>query len=289
MLTSEEIKTRIKTFREQQATVEGVQFLMAQYDLSHPLLKQIVFREEESQNSLLLTAEGSAETGFRIRIPRNILNFDLDLVVNLLMHEIYHLHQRSGDQIVDERIEREWQAYTEMIFHQRFPQLPTVEDRYLIGFAKKALHYYSQMGEGSTLQKKYASQKTVVEQYLEYLENKQPKSHVEWADFEKLDMRVGTILEVNDFPKARKPSYQLLIDFGEEIGTRKSSAQITALYKKEELVGRQIMANINFAPKQIANFMSECLVMGVYHDDHVVLLDVERAVPNGSKVGQPYM
>ena len=108
---------------------------------------------------------------------------------------------------------------------------------------------------------------------------------ITWSDFEKIDIRVGTILEVNDFPNARKPSYQLTIDFG-EFGIKRSSAQITNLYKKEELVGRQVIAVINFPPKQIANFFSECLVLGVYNEDNdVVLLQPSLKVQNGGKIG----
>ncbi len=104
-------------------------------------------------------------------------------------------------------------------------------------------------------------------------------------DFEKIDIRVGRILTVEEFPNARKPSFQLSIDFG-ELGIKRSSAQITALYKKNDLIGRQIVAIVNFPPKQIANFFSECLVLGVYGSDKVViLLEPERKVDNGQKVG----
>lgn len=108
---------------------------------------------------------------------------------------------------------------------------------------------------------------------------------ISWNDFEKVDLRVGTIVEVNDFPEARKPAYQLLVDFGDAIGQRKSSAQITALYTKEELIGRQVFAVINFPRKQIGKFMSECLVTGVADEEgNIVLSAVERKVPNGTKL-----
>ena len=108
---------------------------------------------------------------------------------------------------------------------------------------------------------------------------------ISWEEFEQVDLRVGTVLEVSDFPKARRPAYQLLVDFGEQIGTRKSSAQITAHYSKEELIGKQVVAVVNFPKKQIANFMSECLVTG-FEDDNgdIILTTVERKVPNGSKL-----
>ncbi len=111
------------------------------------------------------------------------------------------------------------------------------------------------------------------------------KDLISWNDFEKIDLRIGTIIEVNDFPKARKPAYQLTIDFGNE-GIKKSSAQITDLYSKEDLLNKQIIAVINFPKKQIANFMSECLVTGIVGDERgVVLLAAERKVENGLKVG----
>jgi tRNA-binding protein len=109
---------------------------------------------------------------------------------------------------------------------------------------------------------------------------------INWADFDKIDMRTGTIIEVNDFPKARKPAYKLTVDFGEEIGLKNSSAQITAHYKKEDLLNRKVVGVINFPPKQIADFISECLVLGVYDENKdVILLQPERSVKNGMRIG----
>jgi len=108
---------------------------------------------------------------------------------------------------------------------------------------------------------------------------------INWADFEKIDIRVGTVITAADFPNARKPGYQLTVDFG-ELGIKKSSAQITALYQKENLVGKQVIAVVNFPVKQIANFFSECLVLGVYNEDNnVVLLQPSLPVKNGCKIG----
>ncbi len=110
--------------------------------------------------------------------------------------------------------------------------------------------------------------------------------NIAWKDFEKIDMRVGTILEASPFPKARKPAYKLVIDFGSELGTRQSSAQITTHYTPEELINRQVIAVVNFPPKQIADFMSECLVLGIYDEqNHVVLLSPSKNVLNGMKIG----
>jgi len=108
---------------------------------------------------------------------------------------------------------------------------------------------------------------------------------ISWSDFEKIDIRVGTIESAQHFEKAKKPAYQLEIDFG-PLGIKKSSAQITFHYSAEELIGRQIIAVVNFPPKQIANFFSECLVLGVYdNQDQVVLLHPSLNIENGSKVG----
>ncbi|MDE0705452.1 MAG: tRNA-binding protein [Rhodospirillaceae bacterium] len=108
---------------------------------------------------------------------------------------------------------------------------------------------------------------------------------ISWADFEKVDIRVGTILIAEPFEKARKPAYILTVDFGAAIGTRKSSAQITAHYAPEELVGRKVAAVLNFPPKQIANIMSEILVLGFPDaDGEVVLIGVDRDVPDGGRL-----
>jgi tRNA-binding protein len=109
---------------------------------------------------------------------------------------------------------------------------------------------------------------------------------ISWSDFEKIDIRVGTIIEVNEFPKARKPAYQLKVDFGDELGIKRSSAQITVHYKKEDLLNKQVIGVVNFPPKKIADFVSECLVLGIYDDNKdVILLQPERSVSNGHKIG----
>lgn len=108
---------------------------------------------------------------------------------------------------------------------------------------------------------------------------------INWDDFEKIDIRVGTVTDANDFPNAKKPAFQLTIDFG-ELGIKKSSAQITSLYNKETLIGKQVIAVVNFPVKQIANFFSECLVLGVYNESkEVVLLQPSLPVKNGCKIG----
>lgn len=108
---------------------------------------------------------------------------------------------------------------------------------------------------------------------------------ISFDDFLKCDIRVGQIIQAEDFPKARKPSHKLWIDFGTDIGIKKSSAQITDCYQLEDLVGMQILAVINFPPRQIADFMSEVLVLGTYSKQGVVLITPNKAVDNGDKLG----
>ncbi len=110
-------------------------------------------------------------------------------------------------------------------------------------------------------------------------------NYISYADFEKVDIRVGTILEITDFPQAHKPAYQLRIDFGQEIGIKRSSAQITKHYTKEALFGKQILAVVNFPEKQIGPFLSQVLVLGVANEEgDVVLAEPGAAVPNGTKL-----
>lgn len=109
-------------------------------------------------------------------------------------------------------------------------------------------------------------------------------NNLSWSEFERVDMRVGTIINVEDFPQARIPAYKLTIDFGEELGVRKTSAQVTVLYKKENLISKQVIAVVNFPKKQIANFMSECLVLGAVNGKEVNLLQPNKESKNGLRI-----
>lgn len=111
-------------------------------------------------------------------------------------------------------------------------------------------------------------------------------TEIDWSDFAKIELRAGTIIEAEPFPEARKPAYKLKVDFGDAIGIRKSSAQITDLYTLDELIGRRVMAVVNFPPKQIGPMKSECLVTGFYRDDGAVVLAVpDKDVPDGARLG----
>lgn len=110
-------------------------------------------------------------------------------------------------------------------------------------------------------------------------------NEISWDDFQKVQIRVGTVIDVEEFPEARRPAWKLKVDFGEEVGIRKSSAQITDLYSREDLLGRQVVGVVNFPEKQIGPFMSQCLITG-FHDENnaVVLAGPERPVPNGARL-----
>ena len=113
-----------------------------------------------------------------------------------------------------------------------------------------------------------------------------PLETIDWQDFEQVELRVGTVSAVEPFPEARKPAYKLTVDFGPEVGTRRSSAQLTAHYKPEELLGRQVVGVVNFPAKRIGPFMSECLITGFYREDGTVILAVpDKPVPDGAKLG----
>lgn len=107
---------------------------------------------------------------------------------------------------------------------------------------------------------------------------------IDFSDFQKIDLRVGTIVEVRDFPEARKPAYQIWVDFGEDLGIKKSSAQLTALYEKPELLGKQVVAVVNFPPKQIGPFRSEFLILGAVHEQGTTLLTTDAQVANGLRI-----
>lgn len=111
----------------------------------------------------------------------------------------------------------------------------------------------------------------------------QTKELINWNDFSKVEMRVGTVIQADFFKEAKKPAYKIVVDFG-DYGTRKTSAQITKLYSSEEIIGKQVIAVVNFPSKQIANIQSECLILGAVNGDEVTLLTTDKSAQNGLRI-----
>lgn len=144
------------------ATIEAATFLLQEYGLEHPNFKGFELREKARPDFILMTTEGVIGEPQIIRIPENTFEFPLVLMLNLLVHEMIHVQQKSAINPLTDKNEREWQAYYEMLFHITFPQIPELSDFHKTFFARKALEYYNRMGENSDLQQKYNSQKTAV-------------------------------------------------------------------------------------------------------------------------------
>ena len=133
-MITENFKERINYLNNNKLIVEALYEILDYLKLKHSAFTGFTFRDEIDPKGLLLTAEGDESTGITIRVPRNVLDFDLTLLSNILMHEMYHVHQRSGDNQIETREEREWQAYTEMIFHKKFTQIPILANFYIKQF-----------------------------------------------------------------------------------------------------------------------------------------------------------
>ena len=302
-MITEEIVEHINAYKSHNQIIDGVQYLLRTYNIDSENLQTLRFREDDNPKLIVITTEGEFGEPQIINLPKNILDIPLTLALNLLAHEMLHVKQKTLKPYVSDKNEREWQAYFEMLFHKNYPQIPDAPDFNRKNFAEQAFEYYKRMGEGSELQSKYVEEKKMAEKLYDeilikrgekealplvestYISN-DIKPEISWADFEKIDMRTGTIISAQDFEKARNPSYQLEIDFG-PLGIKKSSAQITALYSKEELIGKTVIAVVNFPKKQIANFFSECLILGIYGEDpkEVNILTSTLPTKNGLKVG----
>lgn len=168
----ENIRMHVDAYKSHDQILDAAQFLIRNYKLEHENFAGFDFRPERSANALLLTAEGVLGGPQKVYIPRNIFDFNLPLVLNLIAHEMLHVRQKAPGHIVEDKNEREWQAYTEMLFHKEFPQIPDAPDFNRKQFAEKALEYYRRMGEGSEQQQKYASEKKKVETVLEEILSK---------------------------------------------------------------------------------------------------------------------
>lgn len=156
----------VHSFHEMGETIAAAQFLIEEYGLTHPNFKGFELREKAKPDFILMTTEGPLAGPQIIRIPENTFEFHLPLMLNLLLHEMIHVSQKTPQNSVADKNEREWQAYFEMIFHYQFPHVPILGDTHKRFFANKALEYYTRMGKGSLLQEKYAIQKREIDQLL---------------------------------------------------------------------------------------------------------------------------
>jgi len=164
------IKSRIEVFHREGKTIEAAKWLLKMFDIQDHNLKGFALREKAEPNYILLTAEGDFGEQQVIRVPENIFQFSLPLVLTLITHEMVHVRQKSRKPYVEDRLEREWQAYYEMLFHKIFPNYLEVSNFHKRFFANKAYDYYRRMGEGSELQLKYADQKKEMEDLIASLE-----------------------------------------------------------------------------------------------------------------------
>ena len=169
----EKLQFNLNAYKETGEILNGAKFLIHQFDLDDDNFAGFGFRDELEKNSILLTANGEIGELQHVMIPKNLFDFDLTLVLNMLAHEMLHVRQKSLRMMILDKNEREWQAYYEMLFHINFPQIPELSDYYKKFFGEKALVYYSRMGEGSELQLKYLEQKLEVEKLLEDLVSKE--------------------------------------------------------------------------------------------------------------------
>jgi hypothetical protein len=166
MKSYSEILQQVNTYHELGATIDAVNFVVTEYNIKHPNLKGFELREKASADFILMTTEGTFGASQIIRIPENTFEFEFNLMVNLLAHEMVHVGQKELGNCIEDKNEREWQAYYEMLFHKIYPQIPPIKDFHRNFFGNKALEYYNRMGNGSFLQEKYAAQKKEVEDLL---------------------------------------------------------------------------------------------------------------------------
>lgn len=170
MKSLESILQHVNSFHELGETIQAAEFVMKEYGLQHPNLKGFELRPRALPSMIVLTTEGEVGQPQIIRIPENAFEFEFIMMLNLLAHEMVHVIQKAPNVKVEDKNEREWQAYYEMLFHKIFPQIPNVGDFHKKLFANKALVYYNLMEKGGELQKKYADQKKEVEELIQLLE-----------------------------------------------------------------------------------------------------------------------
>ena len=162
----EQVNFHIEAYKESDQILDAAHYLIRNFNLEHENFAGFDFRNELKSDGLLLTAEGELGEPHTVKIPRNLFDFNLDLVLNMVAHEMLHVRQKDPNSLVEDKNEREFQAYYEMLFHKIFPQIPVLSPFYIKQFGGKALEYYRRMGENSELQKKYAEQKKEVEDLI---------------------------------------------------------------------------------------------------------------------------
>lgn len=162
----EQVNFHIEAYKESDQILDAAHYLISNFDLEHENFAGFDFRDELKSDGLLLTAEGELGEPQTVKIPRNLFDFNLDLVLNMVAHEMLHVRQKDPNSLIEDKNEREFQAYYEMLFHKVFPQIPVLSPFYIKQFGAKALEYYRRMGENSELQTKYAEQKKEVEDLI---------------------------------------------------------------------------------------------------------------------------
>lgn len=162
----EQVNFHIEAYKESDQILDAAHYLLRNFDLEHENFAGFDFRDELKSDELLLTAEGELGEPQMVKIPRNLFDFDIKLVLNMVAHEMLHVRQKDPKSLIEDKNEREFQAYYEMLFHKVFPQIPVLSPFYIKQFGAKALEYYKRMGENSELQIKYAEQKKEVEDLI---------------------------------------------------------------------------------------------------------------------------
>ena len=162
----EQANLQIVAYKENDQILDAAHYLIRNFNLEHENFAGFDFRNELKSDGLLLTAEGELGEPQTVKIPRNLFDFNLDLVLNMVAHEMLHVRQKDPNSLVEDKNEREFQAYYEMLFHKIFPQIPELSPFYIKQFGEKALEYYKRMGENSELQRKYEEQKKEVEDLI---------------------------------------------------------------------------------------------------------------------------
>ena len=165
----DQIKTNLNDFKQNDQIFDAAHFLLKTFNLENENFAGFGFREELEPNKMLLTTDGELGEKQMVMIPRNLFDFDLNLVANMVAHEMFHVRQKAPETLVEDKNEREFQAYSEMLFHREFPLVPEVSDFHKKFFGEKALEYYKRMGENSELQQKYAEKKKEVELFIQSL------------------------------------------------------------------------------------------------------------------------